>query len=139
MPEAGTFAVAMMDVWSSRIPKDVLVVEDDGIIAMDLEDRILGFGVKTVRTAGSVSRALQYIAERAPDFALLDIGLVQEKSFAVAERLEALGIPFAFVTGYGADSALPAAFAQRPRLPKPCTSDALEAVLKDGSGRRGAC
>jgi len=129
----------MMDVWSSRIPKDVLVVEDDGIIAMDLEDRILGFGVTTVRTAGTVSRALQYIAERAPDFALLDIGLVQEKSFAVAERLEALGIPFAFVTGYGAGAALPAAFAQRPRLPKPCTSDALEAVLKDGSGRRGAC
>ena len=126
----------MMDGLSNRVPNDVLVVEDDGIIALDLEDTILGFGVKTVRTAGNVSRALQLIAERVPDFALLDIGLVKEKSFAIAERLEALGIPFAFISGYGADAALPAAFAQKPRLPKPCTSDALEAVLKSAFAGR---
>src|SRR5258708_16771167 len=80
---------------------DVLIVEDDLIIALDFEDTILGFGVKTVRTAASVARALEMIAERAPDFALLDVGLVHEKSFAVAERLDALKIPFVFVTGYG--------------------------------------
>jgi len=128
----------MNSVVSGSIPDDVLVVEDDAIIAMDFEDTILGFGAKTVRVAANVSRALQLIAERAPDFALLDIGLVQEKSFAVAERLEALGIPFAFVTGYGAGAAFPAAFAQKPRLPKPCTSDALEAVLRGASAGRPA-
>ena len=130
MTFAGTFALAMMDVLSNRVPADVLVVEDDAIIALDFEDTIIGFGVKTVRTAASVSRALLLIDERAPDAALLDIGLMQEKSFAVAERLEALGIPFAFVTGYSRDTVLPAAFANKPRLPKPCTTDALEAVLK---------
>jgi hypothetical protein len=51
----------------------------------------------------------------------------------VAERLEALKIPFAFVTGYGADARLPAAFAAKPRLPKPCSSDALEAMLRQRS------
>ncbi|MFZ1966161.1 MAG: response regulator [Bradyrhizobium sp.] len=128
----------MTDGLSNRVPNDVLVVEDDGIIALDLEDTILGFGVKTVRTAGNVSRALQLIAERVPDFALLDIGLVKEKSFAIAERLEALGIPFAFISGYGADAALPAAFAQKPRLPKPCTSNALEALLRGAFAGRCA-
>jgi DNA-binding NtrC family response regulator len=118
---------------SSGIPDDVLVVEDDAIIAMDFEDTILGFGAKTVRIASNVSRALKMIDERVPDFALLDIGLVQEKSFAIAERLETLGIPFAFVTGYGADACVPAPFAQRQRLPKPCTADALEAVLRGAS------
>jgi hypothetical protein len=54
-----------------------------------------------------VARALELIADRAPDFALLDVGLVHEKSFAVAERLEALNIPFIFVTGYGAMSGFP--------------------------------
>jgi DNA-binding NtrC family response regulator len=120
-----------MHVMSNGIPDDVLVVEDDAIIAMDFEDTILGFGVKSVRIAASVARALAIIDERVPDFALLDIGLVQEKSFAIAERLDTLGIPFAFVSGYGAGSAFPAAFSQRPRLPKPCTSDALEALLRD--------
>jgi CheY-like chemotaxis protein len=123
----------MMNASADRVPDDVLIVEEDPIIALDFEDRILGFGVKMVRTAGNVTRALEMIADRAPDFALLDIGLVREKSFAVAERLDALEIPFAFVTGYGADVRLPAAFAQKPRLPKPCPSDALATLLKGWS------
>jgi CheY-like chemotaxis protein len=115
---------------SDRMPDDVLIVEDDPIIALDFEDTILGFGVKTIRTAGNVARALEMIAARPPDFALLDVGLVREKSFAIAERLEALKIPFVFVTGYGADVRLPAAFADMPRLPKPYSSDALRAILQ---------
>jgi CheY-like chemotaxis protein len=124
---------------SDRMPDDVLIVEDDPIIALDFEDTILGFGVKTVRTAGNVARALGMIADRPPDFALLDVGLVREKSFAIAERLEALKIPFVFVTGYGADVRLPAALAGKPRLPKPYSTDALKAVLKgrsDDAGKR---
>lgn len=115
---------------SDGMPGDVLIVEDDPIIALGFEDMILGFGVQTVRTAGSVARALDMIADRAPQFALLDVGLVREKSFAIAERLEALKIPFVFVTGYGAKEKFPAAFVNKPRLIKPCSSDALEAVLK---------
>src|SRR6266851_6252059 len=118
---------------SSALPDDVLIVEDDAIIALDFEDTILGFGVKTVRTAASVAKALEMIADRAPDFALLDVGLVREKSFAIAERLDALKIPFVFVTGYGADARLPAAFAGKPRLPKPCSTEALQAALRGRS------
>ena len=120
---------------SDGMPNDVLIVEDDPLIALDFEDRILGFGVKTVRTAGNVAKALEMVADRLPDFALLDVSLSREKSFAVAERLDALKIPFVFVTGYGTEVGLPPAFAARPRLPKPCPSDALEAILR----RRSRC
>jgi CheY-like chemotaxis protein len=113
----------------SALPHDVLIVEDDPIIALDLEDTILGFGVTTVRTAGNVVRALQMIADRAPDFALLDVGLIRETSFAIAEELASRNIPFIFVTGYGAGR-VPAAFADRLQLPKPCSMEALQAVLK---------
>ena len=119
---------------TAALPNDVLIVEDDPIIALDFEDTILGFGVKTVWTAGSVAKALKLIADRAPDFALLDVGLVREKSFAIAERLDVLKIPFVFVTGYGADVSLPAALSDKPRLPKPYSADALRAVLKQRSG-----
>jgi CheY-like chemotaxis protein len=111
-------------------PDDVLVVEDDPIIALDFEDTILGLGAKTVRTAASVAAALAMIADRAPEFALLDVALIHEKSFAIAERLEALKIPFAFVTGYATDVGLPTNFSNRPRLPKPFSIEALAAVLK---------
>jgi CheY-like chemotaxis protein len=117
-----------------RVPDDVLIVEDDPIIALDFEDTIVGFGVKTVRAAGSVARVLEIIAERSPDFALLDVALAREKSFAVAERLDGLKIPFVFVTGYGAGVRLPAALARRPRLPKPCSTDALGAMLRSWAG-----
>jgi CheY-like chemotaxis protein len=110
---------------------DVLIVEDDPIIALDFEDTILGFGVKTVRSAANVAKALDMIADRPPEFALLDVSLIREKSFAVAERLEALNIPYAFVSGYGADARLPAAFAAKPRLAKPSSTDALQALLKN--------
>jgi CheY-like chemotaxis protein len=115
---------------SAEIPADVLIVEDDPIIALDFEDRLLGFGVRSVRTVGSVAQALNAIATRAPDFALLDVELIREKSFAIADRLVALKIPFVFVTGYGAETRIPVQFAARPRLQKPCSSDALEAALQ---------
>jgi DNA-binding NtrC family response regulator len=120
----------MQSAFPDGMPNDVLIVEDDPIIALGLEDTILGFGVATVRTAASVARALEMIAERPPNFALLDVGLVREKSFAVAERLEALKIPLAFVTGYGAADTFPARFAKKPKLNKPCSTEALKAILK---------
>ncbi len=64
------------------IPEDVLIVEDDPLIALDFEDTMIGFGAKTVRAAATVARALEMITDRAPDFALLDVGLIREKSFA---------------------------------------------------------
>jgi CheY-like chemotaxis protein len=116
------------------IPEDVLIVEDDLLIALDFEDTIIGFGAKTVRTAATVARALEMITDRAPDFALLDVGLIRENSFAIAERLDALEVPFIFVTGYGANGAFPPAFAGKPILSKPCSTEALRAVLRRRSG-----
>ena len=135
MRNSGTFVSEMKDVSTDRAPDDVLIVEDDPIIALDFEDTILGFGVKAVRTAGNVARALDLIAEHPPDFALLDVGLTREKSFAIAERLEALEIPFVFISGYGADVRLPTAFADRPRLPKPYSADALRVLLRSRAGK----
>jgi CheY-like chemotaxis protein len=119
-----------MDAVPMGMPNDVLIVEDDAIIALDFEDTILGFGVKTVRAASSVARALELIDERAPDFALLDVALASEKSFAVAERLQAMKIPFVFISGYGSKIVLPPALRDTPMLPKPCTTDVLEAALR---------
>ena len=124
-PAIGT---SMESAFRDGLPNDVLIVEDDPLIALDFEDTVLGFGVKTVRCAASVAHALAMIEERVPDFALLDVGLVKEKSLDVAARLAALNVPFAFVTGYSGDR-VGKDFADRPRLPKPCTSDALLAVL----------
>jgi DNA-binding LytR/AlgR family response regulator len=79
---------------------------------------------------GLGARALAAIAARAPGFALLDVELSRENSFAVAERLAALKIPFVFVTGYGTEARIASDFVKRPRLQKPCSSEALEIALR---------
>lgn len=42
-------------IMQTALPNDVLIVEDDPIIALHFEDAIIGFGVKSVRCAGSVA------------------------------------------------------------------------------------
>ena len=118
-----------------HLSKDVLIVEDDPLIALDVEDTLLGLGVPAVRSAATVATALDMITSRAPDFALLDVGLIREKSFAVAERLAWLKIPFAFITGYDEDK-MPAAFADRPVLPKPYSIAGLLSLLECTDGSR---
>jgi CheY-like chemotaxis protein len=118
----------MEPVSTGGLPADVLIVEDDPLLRLDLEDTILRLGVKSVRSAANAALALQLIADREPSLALLDVGLFEEKSFAVAERLSSLGIPFVFVTGYAAGK-VPDAYADRLRLTKPCSTETLQAVL----------
>jgi CheY-like chemotaxis protein len=113
------------------VPGDILIVEDDAIIALDFEQTVAEFGVTRVRIASSVAQALEMIAERAPDFGLLDIGLSEEKSFAVAKRLAVLKIPFVFVTGYSGDRVFPPEYSDRPRLSKPFQRAELFAILSD--------
>lgn len=113
------------------MPHDVLIVEDDAIIALDFEDTLLRLGVGSVRMAATVAKALALISERAPDFALLDVGLFAEDSFAVAARLQRLNVRFAFVTGYSGDRRFPAEYALVPRLTKPYSSESLLTVLLD--------
>lgn len=129
-PSIASIMIPVSPDGSADVPADVLIVEDDPIIAIDFEDRLLGFGVTRVRTVGSVAQALAAIAVRAPDFALLDVELGRENSFAIAARLTAAQIPFVFVTGYGAEERIAPEFKTRPRLQKPCSSDAMEAALR---------
>jgi ActR/RegA family two-component response regulator len=111
------------------LPNDVLVVEDDLIIALDVEESLRQLGIRSVRTAAHVAKALELIAARAPDFALLNVNLGDETSLAIVERLDTLRVPLAFLTGYGARAASPEWFARRPKLDKPYSTDVLEALL----------
>ncbi len=114
---------------ADALPDDVLVVEDDAIIAMDFGDAIRSLGVKTVRLAANIAEAIRLIAERPPAFALLDVGLRSESGLVIAERLDKLGIPFAIVTGHRCDASLLGRFISRPLLSKPYSMKALKAIL----------
>jgi two-component SAPR family response regulator len=76
-----------------------------------------------------VADALRTIDERAPDFALLDVNLGDETSFAIAERLSKLNVPFAFASGYDEQAAFPEEYAQVRKLSKPYSTESLRALF----------
>ena len=79
----------------------MLVVEDEFLIAMVIEEMLAELECIVVGPFSRVSPALAAAASETIDVALLDVNVAGEKVFPVAEALEARGIPFLFVTGYG--------------------------------------
>ncbi|MBB4569274.1 response regulator [Rhizobium leucaenae] len=106
----------------------VLLVEDEGLIAMLTEDMLQDLGCSVAAGASTVAEAIEKVQAGGFDLALLDVDLVGKKVFPVAELLATQGIPFAFASGYG-ESALPEEFRQRPVLPKPFHINELAAAL----------
>lgn len=112
-----------------RAPERMLVLEDNMIIALDLEDMLTRMGVKHVTVASSVAQALEALSEALPPFAILDVNLGSETSFPVAEALQAAGVPFAFGTGFGDSAAFPDRFRDARVLQKPYSAESLEALF----------
>src|SRR4051794_32616823 len=85
----------------------VLVVEDEALVAFELEDIINEGGFDVVGPANALDSALA-AAEREPiDAAVLDINLRGELSFPVAYALRDRRIPFFFLTGYVGEIMVP--------------------------------
>ena len=107
----------------------VLLVEDEGLVALLIEDLLIDLGCEVVGSCGSIRAALEWLeqAATAPDGALLDVNLGGELVYPVAEVLAARGIPFAFATGYGV---LPdSRFMGVPVLAKPMNPAKLKHVV----------
>lgn len=81
-------------------PAHVLVVEDSIIIALDTEENLKRLGVAEVRLESSVTGALAALADRVPDFAIIDFNLGGESSEPIAAALRAAGVRFVLATGY---------------------------------------
>lgn len=79
----------------------VLIVEDEFLIAMDVEMMLEQNGHAVLATAPSVEKALSLLEDARPDVALLDLNLRGQLVFPVAERLRNLGIPFVLASAYG--------------------------------------
>jgi CheY-like chemotaxis protein len=86
-----------------REVKRILIVEDEFLIAMELEDLLTGMGHRIVGPASRMSEAMEFALGADIDFAVLDINIAGTQSFPVADILRERGIPFVFASGYGSD------------------------------------
>jgi CheY-like chemotaxis protein len=108
--------------------KRVLVVDDDSLLALDLEVFLEGEGCVVVGPAPSVDAALALIAAAPPDAAILDLDLGGQTSAPVADALAAADVGFLFISGHSL-SRLPTRHADRRLLAKPWTEAELREAL----------
>ncbi|MBP1848702.1 light-regulated signal transduction histidine kinase (bacteriophytochrome) [Rhizobium halophytocola] len=110
----------------------VLLVEDQVLIAMDVEMMLSDNGINEITVANSSANALDHLKRFTPDVALLDINLGTGTSVPVAQELVRRNVPFIFATGYDDRTALPEELLSIPVVRKPY--DAAELI--QALGRR---
>jgi DNA-binding response OmpR family regulator len=105
----------------------ILLAEDEMMLAMMLEDRLVATGYHVIKGA-RLARCME-LAELAPiDLAILDINLAGEQSFPVAVVLRRRGIPFVFSSGYAGED-IPEMWRNETVLQKPYDTRQLTNAL----------
>lgn len=108
----------------------ILVVEDEPLLAMDLEAVLVDAGFVVIGPAANLEDGLQRLRHGAVvDVAVLDIALHSSFSFPIADALEDRGVPFLFVSAH-APEILPERHRRRRIVQKPYQPERLIADLR---------
>jgi light-regulated signal transduction histidine kinase (bacteriophytochrome) len=128
--DAETSAASAAPSQGSRFEQaSILLVEDQLLIAMDVEYMLAESGFGKIVVASSSANALEQLKSFTPDLALLDINLGIGTSVPVAEELVRRNVPFVFATGYDDRAALPEDLLTVAVVRKPYDSPELVAAL----------
>jgi two-component SAPR family response regulator len=112
----------------------ILVVEDEGLIALNLELILRRFGCEVVGLISEVGDIVGAVKKHRPDGIFLDVNLRGRKVFDVLPELIGFGIPCVLSSGYDDPSQFPAPFRNLPRIAKPFDESALRrACVEFGS------
>jgi AmiR/NasT family two-component response regulator len=112
----------------SKVPC-VLIVEDEFLVAMDLEETFLGESWNVLGPVPDVMQALAMLQTHKPDVVCLDMNLSGNPSTPIAEELQKLGIPFVVLTGYSAASVTDPAYKGARIVHKPFLAAELVSAL----------
>jgi CheY-like chemotaxis protein len=117
------------DVHQPFTGRRLLIVEDELLIALELQSIVEQLGGTVVGPAGSAEGALQLLSDTTPDAALLDVNLREARVTPVAQACRDRSVPFALVTGYGRLKLEEPLLQAAPRVSKPFDSRAIHNVL----------
>ncbi len=79
---------------------DVLLVEDEFMIAVDAQDILGALDARSVLLASTYEQAEKRISQDRFDVAILDVNIHGTMSFPLSALLKERGIPYVFATGY---------------------------------------
>lgn len=81
-------------------PASILIVEDEWVVARDMQRCLEDAGFRVIGAASSPHEALQLIEADRPDLVLIDIVLGADDGIVLAEHLREQGLPFVYVTAH---------------------------------------
>lgn len=117
----------------ARSPR-ILIVEDEMLVAMDIEAMFLDANWEVIGPVPDVPQALSMLETKSPDAVCLDMNLNGTPSTPIVDALNRLGIPFVVVTGYSTDKAAGPAYQGAPIVHKPFTAAELLHAVKQAMG-----
>jgi PAS domain S-box-containing protein len=119
---------------SQRARPAILIVEDEVIVARDLQRTLIDLGYDAFAVATSASEAIARATERCPDLALMDIRIRGVPDGIETARIlgERFGAAIVFLTAHADDSTLERAKLTNPHgyLLKPVSSSALLSAIE---------
>jgi CheY-like chemotaxis protein len=111
----------------------ILIVEDEYLVAADIARYLSGLGAKILGPAPNVDKAFQHTDDA--DAAVLDVYIQGDAVFPVADRLVERGIPIVFFSGYARD-VIPQRLSHICSLAKPASQNMIIDALFPGEGPR---
>jgi CheY-like chemotaxis protein len=110
----------------------VLIVEDEPLVTMLLEGMMEDLGNKVLGPFLRLEPALEYIKanHQTIDVAILDVNLGGIRSFAAADLLLQLGVPFVFASGYD-EAGIDERWRMWPNIGKLFYEEELKATLNN--------
>lgn len=125
---------------SARLPINLMLVEDERIVAFDLKRQLQGFGYHVSAVVASGEQAIDQVDAEQPDLVLMDIHLEghMDGIEAAVHIRNHYQIPVVFLTAYAEDDTLCRALDSRPfgYLVKPCEGRELHATIQMALARR---
>lgn len=113
---------------------NVLVVEDEFIIALDLSETVRDLGHKVEGPFASKGHAFIAIDEEMPDVAILDVMTADGEVFPLADALTAAGVPIIFHSGHVDAKEIAARYPDAMTAAKPCPPDKLIGMIEKAVG-----
>lgn len=113
---------------------NILVVEDEGIVARDIQNMLIGLGYNVVDVLSTSEKAIQIASEKYPDLVLMDIMLEGDRSGVEAADYiyTNLNIPIVYLTAYADEITLQRAKKTEPfgYLLKPFEERELQTTIE---------
>lgn len=114
-------------------PIRVMIVEDDPLIAIDLEQTILALGWDVAQVCLTLATAMEAVDTLAPDVVLTDLVLADQTAKPLIESLERRSVPMVLCTGVS-HRELAALYPTLLVVTKPFAEDDLRAAILTALG-----